>query len=160
MLRALNDSFRASLTSYFARRVSASNSVEDMVQEVFERLLRRGDLASLDDVRGYLFETARSVLLDRARKRRTHHSDAHIEFDSERHSGADFSPERVLLARETLARATSALLELPERTRVIFVLRRLNGMKYLDIAARLNNTVSTVEKHVQRAIVHLIKRID
>jgi len=43
-----------------------------------------------------------------------------------------------------LARATAVLLELPERTRVIFVLRRLEGMRYLDIAARLGISVSAV----------------
>jgi RNA polymerase sigma-70 factor (ECF subfamily) len=69
----------------------------------------------------------------------------------------DFSPEHVLLGRERLARATAVLLELPERTRVIFVLRRLEGMKYLDIAARLGISVSAVEKHMERAVARLME---
>ena len=47
----------------------------------------------------------------------------------------------------------------PERTRAIFLLRRLEGMKYLDIAARLNISVSTVEKDMQRAVAHLTTRL-
>ena len=62
--------------------------------------------------------------------------------------------------RQQLARATAVLLELPERTRVIFVLRRLEGMRLNDIAKRLGISVSAVEKHMQRAITHIMRRID
>jgi RNA polymerase sigma-70 factor (ECF subfamily) len=65
-----------------------------------------------------------------------------------------------LLGKERLVRATAVLLELPERTRVIFVLRRLEGMRFNDIAARLGISVSAVEKHMQRAITHLMRRIE
>lgn len=156
---ALSGSFRASLNRYFARRVREPEDVEDMVQEVFERLLRRGDVGSLEHVGGYVFETASSVLLDRLRKRRTRHLDDHEEFNCARHGGEDFSPEHVLLARERLACATAALMELPENTRVIFVLRRVEGMKYRDIAARFRISVSAVEKHMRRATVHLVQRM-
>jgi RNA polymerase sigma-70 factor (ECF subfamily) len=159
-VETLNQDYRVALRGFFSRRDPGSGEIEDMVQEVFERLLRRGDISSLEGVRGYLFETANSVLLDRVRKRKTRLTDAHVEFDPNLHGDADFSPERVMLGRERLAQATSALLELPERTQVIFVLRRLEGLKYQEIAARLNISVSAVEKHVQRAIVHLMKQVD
>lgn len=77
-------------------------------------------------------------------KRRSRREESHEEFDGQVHGDVDFSPERLLLGREMLARATAVLLELPERTRVIFVLRRLEGMRYLDIAARLGISVSAV----------------
>lgn len=134
--------------------------IEDMVQEVFERLIKRGNVAGLEHLGGYVFETASSVLTDRLRKRRSRHADAHVTFDDQAHADVDFSPEHVLIGRERLARATAVLLELPERTRVIFVLRRLEGMKYLDIAARLGISTSAVEKHMQRAVLHLAKRVE
>ncbi|MDQ8756231.1 RNA polymerase sigma factor [Sphingosinicella sp. LHD-64] len=159
-IEALSQTFRASLGRYFSRRVRDPVEAEDMVQEVFERLLKRGNIANLEHAGGYVFETASSVLADRFRKRRSHHADAHDLFDEHRHGDVDFSPEHVLLGREKLARATAILLELPERTRVIFVLRRLEGMRYSDIAARLGISVSAVEKHMQRAIAHLAKRLE
>ena len=108
---------------------------------------------------GYVFETASSVLMDRLRRRRSHFEADHEAFDSERHGDVDFSPERVLLGKDALVRATAVLLELPERTRVVFVLRRLEGMRYLDIAARLGISVSAVEKHMTRAMAHLVERL-
>ena len=130
-----------------------------MVQEVFERLLKRGDVGGVEHLGGYVFQTASAVLADRLRKRRSHHVDDHEEFDPRTHGDMDFSPEHVLISRERLARATAVLLELPERTRAIFLLRRLEGMKYLDIATRLNISVSTVEKDMQRAVAHLTTRL-
>lgn len=161
-LERLEREYRGSLLRYFGRRTRDCADLDDMVQEVFLRLIRRGDTSGLESENpgAYMFETASSVLKDRLRKQQTHHTRAHEPFDRDRHGGEDFSPEHVLLERERLAQATAALLELPERTRVIFVLRRLEGMRFKDIAARLGISVSAVEKHMQRAITHLMRRTD
>lgn len=158
-LQALDARFRMSLDRYFSRRVRDRGEVEDLIQEVFLRLAKRGRLDDVDKVGGYVFETASSVLMDRLRRRRSRFESDHEAFDGEKHGDVDFSPERVLLGREALVRATAVLLELPERTRVVFVLRRLEGMRYLDIAARLGISVSAVEKHMTRAMAHLVKRL-
>lgn len=156
----LHDRFRSSLRRYFSRRVSKPSDVEDMVQDVFERLLRRGEIENGDDVDGYVFKTASNVLVDRSRRGRARHEALHQPFDPDLHSDVDFSPEHVLANREQLLRATAILLELPDRTRAIFVLRRIEAMRYLDIAARLDISVSAVEKHMQRATLHIARRMD
>lgn len=161
-LDRLDRDFRRSLLSYFGRRTRDRADLEDMVQEVFERLAKRGGTSELErqNLSAYVFETASSVLADHLRKKVTRHSDAHEPFDQNQHGGADFSPEHVLMDRQQLARATAVLLELPERTRVIFVLKRLEGMRLNDIASRLGISVSAVEKHMQRAMTHIMRRMD
>jgi RNA polymerase sigma factor (sigma-70 family) len=156
----LHRTYRASLLRYFSRRVAESAAAEDMVQQVFERLLRRGDIESIDNLEGYVFQTARSVITDHLRHRSSRHSHAHESFEEAVHGGVDFSPEHVLAKRERLARAVQLLQALPERTRVIFVLRRLEGVKYRDIADRLGISVSAVEKHMERAVLHLAKGLE
>jgi len=159
-LSVLNERYRASLMRHFGRRHFDHSEIEDMVQEVFLRLIRRGGVADLENLQAYVFEIASSVLKDRFRRSRVRHEAAHETFDTDRHGDADFSPEDVLLGKEALARATAALLELPERTRVVFVLRRLEGMRFREIAVRLGISVSAVEKHMQRAIVYITRRRD
>lgn len=73
------------------------------------------------------------------------------------HVVADFAAERVLLGQEELNRASALLLELPERTRAIFVLRRLEGLRHSEIATRLGISVSTVEKQMCMALEYLIE---
>lgn len=161
-IERLGRDFRASLLRYFGRRVRERADLEDMVQEVFERLIKRGGTSELErqNLNAYVFETASSVLVDRIRKRTTHRTDAHEPFDLNRHENTDFSPEHVLLSRERLSQALAVILELPERTQAIFVLRRIEGMRVNEIAKRLEISNSSVEKHMQRAVVHLMQRID
>ncbi len=97
--------------------------------------------------RGYVFQTAASVLADRARRRDSRQADAHFPFDPDRHGDEELDPHRQLSGKEDLRAAVAALLALPERTRTIFVLHRLEGQKYRDVATQLGISVSAVEKH-------------
>lgn len=143
------------LIGYFRRRVRNDADIEDMVQDVFVRIAGRDSHGPVEHLGGYVMKTAWSVLADRGRRRATHMAAFHVPFDSDQHADEDLDPERVLSGREELNAATAALLSLPERTRTAFVLRRLEGQSYRDIAAHLGISVSAVEKHVLRAIAHV-----
>lgn len=159
-LKALASQFGPVLLQFFQRRVRDRSEAEDLTQEVFIRLLRRGDITALADIRGYLFETASSVLTDRARRRRSRHSDDHESFDPAVHGHEDFPSDRVLIGDEALTRVSRALLELPERARTIFILRRMEGLRYQDIAQRLGISLSLVEKQMARAVAYLTQRMN
>ncbi len=60
-------------------------------------------------------------------------------------------PERVVAAQEEMARVIAALNELPERTREVFMLQRLEHMTYPQIAEGLGMPLGTVEAHDPRA---------
>ena len=150
---------RGALARFFQRHVRDASEIDDLVQEVFLRVVRRGHCDQLEHLDGYIFQTAASVLQDRGRRRKTRLSDQHIPFEPELHAGTEFAPDRSLMAREGLMAAGLILLELPEQTRRIFVLRRLEELSYQEIGLRLGLSVSAVEKHMQRAARHLISRM-
>jgi RNA polymerase sigma factor (sigma-70 family) len=159
LLDAVAQRFRPMLVGYFRKRVRDAAEAEDLTQEVFLRVLRRCDVAAISDVRSYLFETALSVLIDRSRRDKARHKIQHAAYAAEDHMAVDFPSERVLLGREALRTAHAVLRDMPERTRTIFVLRRLEGMKYSEIAVRLGISVSAVEKHMLRAMLLLTERM-
>jgi RNA polymerase sigma-70 factor (ECF subfamily) len=105
---------------------------------------------------GYLYRTAESVLADRYRRRSVRRADAHIALEPEEHHAEDADALRALLAKERLRAVSASLMTLPERTRAVFVLRRLEGLRYGEIAARLKVSLSTVEKEMARAVDHLM----
>lgn len=148
------------LTGYFRRRVRNEAEVEDLVQDVFARIVSRDSPEPVGHLGGYVLRTAASVLADRARRRSSRHADLHVAFDADRHGDEDIDPERVLGGKEELRAATAALLSLPERTRTVFVLRRLEDYRYAEIASLLGISVSAVEKHMVRAIRHLSAEMD
>jgi len=150
---------RGALTRYFQRHVRDSNEIDDLVQEVFLRIVKRGNCEQLEHLEGYVFQTAASVLKDRWRRRKSRLSDQHVPFEPELHGGTEPGPDQLLMGRQTLKTAGLILLELPERTRVVFVLRRLENLSYSEIGLRLGLSVSAVEKHMLRAVRHLATRM-
>lgn len=146
---------RPALTQYFRARIRDHSEADDLVQEVFARILARRADQPVSNLRGYVFQTAASVLADRARRRGVRHADAHFPFDPERHGDEELDPHRHASGKEDLRAAVEALMTLPERTRTIFILHRLEDRKYREVAVQLGISVSAVEKHMVRAIQHL-----
>ena len=144
------------LGRYFARHGVEPSEIDDLVQEVFLRILKRGDSDHLEQLSGYAFATAASVLKDRHRRGVVRLFTRHVSFDPELHSDVASGPDVEMANRDSLHRATRILMQLPERTRHVFVLRRIEGMSYAEIATRLGISVSAIEKHMLRAARHLV----
>lgn len=154
----LHNQYSVSLSRFISRRVSDPAACDDLVQQVFERLLRRGDFDSIRNPGAYLFQTAQSVIADHGRRVASSGGEP-VPFVESEHEGVDFSPEHVLANRESLDQALRIIDSLPERTRAIFLLRRFEGLKFRDIADKFGISVSAVEKHMERAIRQLLDGI-
>lgn len=156
---AMTERFRPALIAFFMRRIRHPAEAEDLTQEVLLRVALRG--AAIDQARpdAYVFQIAANLLRDRARRFKVRDAyrttlDSAASFIDER------DPDRVLQARQSLTTVLEALRELPERTRTIFVLFRLENMKQREIADMLGLSVRTVEQHVVRASVQLRERFE
>ena len=146
------------LRRFFSRRAPGGEA-DDLTQEVYLRL-HGHDLDTIANPKGYLFRIASSVLADRARRRRARAADAHDFLEEWDHPVEEISPERVLLGREALNDVIAAIEALPPRTRQAFVLHRFEEMKYGEIAVRMGISASSVEKHIMRALQHLVKGLE
>lgn len=143
---------RPALIKFFSRQLRSSADAEDLTQEVFIRLAcARVEIAR---PRFFAYRIAQNLLRDRARHeliRFQHRSEvAHREEDR-----TDCDPARVLIGRESLAVVDDVLSALPDRTRRIFLLYRLENLRRAEIASLFGVTVSAVEKHIARAAAHL-----
>lgn len=150
--------YTSALRGFFAKRVYEQDDVEDLVQDVFLRLMQRASGRPIERVEQYIFQTAANVLRDRGRRRATRRQESHEPYDEAVHessSDTEFSPERVLMGREAVIQVFAALEGLPERTRDIFVLRALEQHKYCEIANMLRISTRATEKHMAKALAHL-----
>ena len=151
--------YRPALISFFRRRCRNSAEAEDLAQDVILRTLNRR-WSNLEEAKGYLFRTAANIWCDRGR-RQASNGKAEIPWDENIVSevSAGIPVERVLLSEEELHRVNVALLKLSERSRVIFILNRLEQMKNSQIATMLGISESAVEKHMATALAHLAREI-
>jgi RNA polymerase sigma factor (sigma-70 family) len=153
---ALARDLEAPLKRYFARHGYSASDNEDLIQEVFLRLSKLNATTRIENPQAYTFQIAANVIRDRGRtlRARVRYSDQPL-MDSDEPSD-EVDPERLLIARQSLAIVQSALMSLPPRTRAVFLLHRYDGLKYKEIANVLGIGVSSVEKHMMQALSHIL----
>lgn len=149
---ALSRRMRPALTRYFLRRTASQADAEELVQELFLRLLRRADLFALENLDGYVFEAAANLARDRARRHQARGGGRHIDIADIETATDEPSPERIVDGRKRLTLMLAALDGLSPRARTIIILRRFENLTYGQIADRLGISVSAVEKHMVRSM--------
>lgn len=141
------------LRNWIARRFPRENDVDDLVQESFARVLDRADPDTVRDPRAFLGQTAKRLVYDRASRSRIVQIDYHDDLADLGLVCAYPLPDAICIAREECARVLDRYAELPERTRQIVDLRRLQHVSQRDTAAAIGITESAIEKHLKRGMV-------
>ena len=115
----------------------------------------------VDNPTGFVLRTARNLLsIDAARQSRTRGEVIVHTVDPDATADRYALQDEVYATRKRLERVKAALAELSPRTRMVFLMHRIDGLKYREIAAQLEITVSAVEKHIAKAVVHLAEVAD
>ncbi len=140
------------LRHWIAMRFPREADLDDVVQESFERVLHRADPAQVRNPRAYLGQTAHIIVLGRMRRRQVVQFELCDDFGAIGLQCGEPLPDEQCIAREALARVELAFAALPERTRRVVQLRRLDGLSLRDTAAELGVTESAIEKHMSRAM--------
>jgi len=151
---------RSSLVRRLARIVGSEPVAEDVAQSLYLRVQRIEDDPPIGNKRSFLFRLASNLAVDHIRAERSHaklQAEAQAFLWSE--SAAPDS-EQIATARVELARVLKAAAMLPEPTRTIFRLHRFEGLRQSEVAGRCGVSVTTVEKHVRRALAILRKARD
>jgi RNA polymerase sigma-70 factor (ECF subfamily) len=145
-----------SLSRYLKRLLPSEEDAEEVLQETYVRLLSQKSRADLDEnSRSYLFAIALNLVRDMMRKRGRQEKYQHVPIDDEILISHDPTPDKQAEWSNSLAQLKQGLLSLNPRTRAIFMLHRFEEMTYPEIAQKLNISVKTVERHIQKAIQDL-----
>lgn len=143
------------LYNFFLRLTGRPGPSEDLVQEVFVRILKyRGTYRSESRFTVWMFQIARNAHADYLRKLRP---EVPIEAQFEEPAGAEPPPAVRLETEVEAALLRQALDRLPLRKREILLLSRYEDMKYKEIAELLGCSLETIKTSVHRAIRDLRK---
>lgn len=138
------------------RRGQSPEDSEDLVQEAFLRLHKFMDSGrEARQPEALLVTTVLNLAVDAKRRDRRDRRDQFVAEPIEDLPIVDLtpSPDEMLLAEQRLRQITQILdTKLSARSREIFLLHRLEGFTYDEIAQRMQMSVRTVEKHIARAV--------
>lgn len=143
-----------SLKRFIARFFSRPQDIEDIAQESYLRAFHAekagGEVRS---PKAFLFRIAKNIALNElARKSRlmTDYIEDAISSDVEEENS---SAEERAMAQEKLSLFCGAVASLPPQCRHAFLMRKVYGLPQKDIAASMQISVSTVEKHVASGLL-------
>jgi RNA polymerase sigma factor (sigma-70 family) len=141
---------RSQMEALVNRRVGCRATAADLVQDLFLRFWRR-PLVQVEELSTYLLRCAGNIAIDHLRSEgsRVRASEGLMAQPSDSVVG---EPQAALDANNDLRHVDAALRGLPERTRQIFLLNRIHGRKYAEIANAMGLSQSAVEKHMMRAL--------
>lgn len=130
--------------------------VDDIIQEMYARIVSQPALETIRYPRQYAFQTATAIVIDHMRRSRVVSIHAAGSLEQLEISAPDASPEQQVEFREDIAAVAGLLAHLPERTREVLILRRVEGLSQQETANRLNISVKTVEKHMAQGVAALV----
>jgi RNA polymerase sigma-70 factor (ECF subfamily) len=143
-----------------ARRQVGWEDAEDVVQEAYLRMLELENAGHIADARGYLYRIAANVAMDLLRKRKTRSACLVEDVEFEAVAGAE-SPFATAVEEAILVRSVQAsLARLPSGCCETFLLSRLYGMTFPEIAERLGISLRTVNRYISRTMDHLQSVLD
>ncbi|HAV71906.1 RNA polymerase [Stenotrophomonas maltophilia] len=144
---------RPALLRLVQRILGSDGGAEDVIQSIWFKARGVDSGQAISNPRAYLYRLAANLATDhgRERTRRTRLLAEHYLW------GPDevLSTEEQAMAQDELQRVLAAAEHLPEPTRTIFRLHRLQGMTQAEVARRQGVSVTTVENHVRSALQRL-----
>ena len=141
----------AQIRSYVFFRSGNTEVATDIAQETFLKIWEKRNRIQPDKTKGLLFKIANDLFISHYRKeRRSFEFFKHYEFDP-----VSNSPEEELAFEQLKANYQKALDRMPEKERTVFLMSRVENLKYAEIAEMVNISVKGVEKRMKKALGYL-----
>jgi len=148
------------LKNFIRRYVSASHDVEDICQETVTRALEAERSRRIDDPGAFLFGVARNVVRKRLDKQARSLIDFVGDFAPKDQESEDPSLDESLDRDQQLVLFMEAIATLPPQCQKVFVMKKVYGYKHKEIAAKLDISISTVEKHAAAGFKRCLEALD
>ncbi|WP_235298383.1 RNA polymerase sigma-70 factor [Portibacter marinus] len=145
------------LCNFAYKYVNNSDTAEDVVQEVFVQMWQKREKIKLTSgIKSYLFQSTRNKAIEliRRNKLQAAYVDEEIQKAETTYELEDES-ENYLLKEQLF----KSIRQLPPKCQKIFVLSKMNGLTYGEIAEELDLSVKTVENQIGRGLKLLREKL-
>ena len=146
-----------SLRNFLYYKYGNKDQAEDLAQEAFIKLWQNCAAVPIEKAKSYIYTIANNTSLNEIA-----HKKVVLQYEKN-FSGLDKTnenPEFLLEEKQFKTKLLTAIENLNETQRVAFLMHRIDGKKYSEIAEELNISIKAVEKRIHLALVELRKKIN
>jgi RNA polymerase sigma-70 factor (ECF subfamily) len=144
---------QSAIKRFLSRFLSGFHDIEDLAQETYLRAFKAEQNQEVRSPKAFLFRIAKNIALNELSRKSRLLTDYIEDSVSSDVIGVEASPEQRAAEQQKLAVFCQAVAVLPAQCRRAFLLRKVYGLSHKEIAAELNISVSTVEKHVAQGLM-------
>jgi RNA polymerase sigma factor (sigma-70 family) len=148
------------------RRLGNIDEAEEILQEAFINFARAAKTQTISNPDGYLMQIALNLAVDRIRQdaSRRRREESWFETHSAGRLGGDYiaaipRQDQALAAKQNMARLARCLEELSPRVRTAFIFHKIKGLTHNETAQEMGLSKSTVEKHIMKAMKHVMENM-
>jgi RNA polymerase sigma factor (sigma-70 family) len=147
------------LRNFIRRRVPDARDAEDILQDVFYRLVEANRLLMpIEHVTGWLFRVARNRITDLFRRKKPEAMDeARLDVLM---PSAEAGPDAALAHARLIDALADAIADLPKAQRDVFVAHELEGRSFKELAAETGVSMNTLLARKRYAVARLRARLD
>ena len=137
------------LQGWLRGKLGSAFDAADLAHDTYLRILARGRAPRPEESRQHLAQIANGLMIDLFRRR--HIEAAYIEALAHLPPAAMPTPEQRALIIEALTEIDTILASLPAKVREAFLLCKVEGLGYREIASELGISLATVKRHLHKA---------
>jgi RNA polymerase sigma factor (sigma-70 family) len=158
-LEAVIRSHHNALLRFLRKRLRNPEDASDVAQEAYIRIMRYDGARDVQSPSSLLYRIAINVANDLGRSEQVRHAADQCSIDNVELASDDPQPERIVSSMQDLSLLYKAIADLPPKCQQVFLLSRVRGMTYPQIAAHCGISVKMVEKHIGKALAACLKKV-
>lgn len=152
------------LRGFIRRRVPNAGDAEDILQDVFYKLVEANRLLMpVDHLTGWLYQVARNLIIDGFRKQRPESfsdaGDPDEPWLEDLLPSPDEGPAAAYARKLLIEELEAALADLPEEQRAVFVGHEIEGRSFKQLAAESGVNINTLLSRKRYAVLFLRQRL-
>jgi RNA polymerase sigma-70 factor (ECF subfamily) len=144
--------YGSSLKRFIGRFMRSPSDVEDIAQEAFLRAYTVERSRPIEQPKSFLFRIAKHLALSQLTRKARQITDYIEDFGDCEVIQLESSAEEEISGEQALELHCEAVAELAPQCRQVYLLRKVHDFSHKEIAAQLGIAVSTVEKHLMKAV--------
>ena len=154
--RKIFDQYYDGIRNFIYYKTGDIDLADDIVQEVFLKVWNIRTQVKPETVKALLYTIAENITKNYFRHQQVVYNFASNYVHEERPEEADYD----LRKEEFHQHLQKTLSEIPEKARLVFLMNRIDGLTYNEIADRLNLSVKAIEKRMSEALGIIKEKIN